>query len=226
MVFYNLKVIVQLKEDINYENTYEIISNYIANAMLNEEELKKMHHENCYKLYTFCSLYPFEKEGVYKKNSMYAFDIHYINMDFGLKLKQLLKLVKSKYFNLISTSIQANEYRKINKLISLTPAICTTNKNDYKINGDLNLIKNRLIAGAEKKYFEIYNNKISCDFIKSIKQTNLKPIKLPYKNIHFLGNKFEIEIKEDEISQKLAFILLATGILEKNSQGYGFCKAR
>lgn len=226
MIFYNLKVIVQLKEDINYENTYEIISNYIANAMLNEEELKEMHHENCYKLYTFCSLYPFESGGIYRKNSMYAFDIHYINMDFGLKLKQLLKFVKSKYFNLISTSIQANEYRKINKLISLTPAICTTNKNDYKINGDLNLIKNRLIAGAEKKYFEIYNNKISCDFIKSIKQTNLKPIKLPYKNIHFLGNKFEIEIKEDEISQKLAFILLATGILEKNSQGYGFCKAR
>ena len=194
--------------------------------MLNEEKLKKLHHENCYKLYTFCSLYPFESNGIYKKNSMYAFDIHYINMNFGLKLKQLLKFVKSNFFNLISTSIQANEYKKINKLISLTPAICTTNKNDYKIDGDLNLIKNRLIAGAEKKYYEIYNNKISCDFIKSIKQTNLKPIKLPYKNIHFLANKFEIEIKKDEISQKLAFILLSTGILEKNSQGYGFCKAR
>ena len=226
MLFYNLKVIVQLKEDIKYENTYEIISNYIAKAMLLEEELKELHEKNCYKLYSFCSLYPFEKEGIYEKNKLYAFDIRYVEMHFGLKLKQLLKFVKNKYFTLISTNIETNQYRKINKLISLTPAICTTNKNDYKIDGDLNLIKSRLISGAEKKYFQIYNNKISCDFIKSIKQTNIKPIKLPYKGIYLLGNKFEIEIKEDEISQKLAFILLSTGILEKNSQGYGFCKAR
>lgn len=226
MINYNLKVIVQLKQDIKYENTYEIISNYIAKAMLLEDNLKELHEKNCYKLYTFCSLYPFEQSGIYEKNKLYAFDIRYMKMEFGLKIKQLLKFVKDENFNLISTNIETNEYRKINKLISLTPAICTTNKNDYKINGDLNLIKTRLIAGAEKKYYQIFNNKVSCDFIKSIKQTNMKPIKLPYKSIHLLGNKFEIEIKEDEISQKLAFILFATGILEKNSQGYGFCKAK
>lgn len=226
MINYNMKVIVQLKGDIKYENTYEIISNYIAKAMLLEDNLKELHEKNCYKLYTFCSLYPFEQSGIYEKNKLYAFDIRYMKMEFGLKIKQLLKFVKDENFNLISTNIETNEYRKINKLISLTPAICTTNKNDYKINGDLNLIKTRLIAGAEKKYYQIFNNKVSCDFIKSIKQTNMKPIKLPYKSIHLLGNKFEIEIKEDEISQKLAFILFATGILEKNSQGYGFCKAK
>ncbi len=226
MLYYNLKVIVQLKQDIKYENTYEIISNYIAKAMLLDDELKKFHEENCYKLYTFCSLYPFEKDGVYEKNKLYAFDIRYMKMEFGLKINQLLKFVKSENFSLMSTNIETNEYRKINKLISLTPAICTTEKKDYKINGDINLIKSRLISGAEKKYFQIYGNKISCDFIKSVRQTNIKPIKLPYKGIYLLGNKFEIEIKEDEISQKLAYILLATGILEKNSQGYGFCKAK
>ena len=132
-------------------------------------------------------------------------------------MKIFLNLVKDENFVVISSNIQANEYRKINKLISLTPAICTT-ENGYKVDLDMNLIKSRLISGAEKKYFQLYGNKISCDFIKSVKQTNIKPIKLPYKNIYLLGNKFEIEIKEDEIS-------LATGILEKNSQGYGFCKA-
>lgn len=226
MVSYNLKVIVQLKQDIKYENTYEIISNYVAKAMLGNKELKEMHEKNCYKLYTFCSLYPFERQGIYQTNKVYAFDIRYLDVNFGLKLKQLLKIIDDEFFNLISTNIEPNKYRKIAKLISLTPAICTTEKGDYKIEGDLNLIKSRLISGAEKKHFQIYNNKISCDFIKTIKKTNIKPIKLPYKNIHFLGNKFEIEIKEDEVSQKLAFILFATGILEKNSQGFGFCKAK
>lgn len=226
MVSYNLKVVVQMKQDLKYENTYEVISNYIANAMLKDEKLKDFHEKNCYKLYTFCSLYPCEKEGIYKVNKLYAFDIRYLDVEFGLKLKQLLKVSNNEWFNLISTNIECNKYRKISKLISLTPAICITDKGDYKIEGDLNLIKSRLISGAEKKYYQIFNNKVSCDFIKSIRKTNMKPIKLPYKNIYILGNKFEIEIKDDEISQKLAFILLATGILEKNSQGYGFCKAR
>lgn len=53
------------------------------------------------------------------------------------------------------------------------------------------------------------------DFIKSIKQTNNKPIKIPYKNINILGYKFEIEVKDDPISQNLAYLILSVGLLEK-----------
>ena len=62
MVYYNLKVLVLLKEDIKYEETYQKISDFIAYAMLQNEETKKLHEENRYKLYNFCSLYPFEKD--------------------------------------------------------------------------------------------------------------------------------------------------------------------
>ena len=64
------------------------------------------------------------------------------------------------------------------------------------------------------------------DFIENIKKINRKPVKIPYKNINILGNKFEVQIKEDPMSQNLAYLILSTGILEKNSQGFGFCKAR
>lgn len=225
-MYFNLKVVITLKEDIQYLNTYEKISNLIAKAMLEDEKLKKLHETNKYKLYNFCSLYPFEQDGLYKKNKMYAFDIRFIELDFATKMKQLIAITKDNTFKIEVADIQTNDIRHINKLITLTPAICTTEKGDYKIDSNINLIKGRLIDGAEKKYNMIFGEKLSCDFIKSIKQTNIKPIKLPYKNINFLGNKFEIEIKEDEKSQKLAAILFVTGVLEKNSQGYGFCIAR
>ncbi len=222
---HNMKVVVTLKEDLKYENTYEAIANLISRAMFKDEKLKTFHEENKYKMYNFCSLYPFEKNAIYKKSKMYAFDIRYIDMDFGIKIKQLLNLVNDSKFNVVATNIETHKLRKIKKLVSLTPAICTVSKNNYKIDGNINLIKNRLIAGAEKKYFCITGEKINGDFIKSISQINIKPIKLPYKNTNLLGYKFDIEVKEDEVSQKLAQILYATGILEKNSLGFGFCKA-
>ena len=226
MVYYNLKIVVSLKKDIRYENTYEKISDFIALAMLYDEETKRLHEENTYKMYNFCSLYPFEADGIYKKGRMYTFDIKFIKIEFAMKMKQLLSHITSSDFQIVMSNIQTNEYKPIHKLITLTPCILTKNNGDYKIDGEIELVKSRILAGIEKKYKQLYSSKIEADFIQSIIQTNRKPIKIPYKNIFFLGNKFEITIKQDELSQKFAHLALSTGILEKNSQGFGFCKAR
>ena len=61
---------------------------------------------------------------------------------------------------------------------------------------------------------------------KNIKKINRKPVKIPYKNINILGNKFEVQIKEDPMSQNLAYLILSVGLLEKNTLGLGFCIAR
>lgn len=82
-----------------------------------------------------------------------------------------------------------------------------------------------MIANIQKKYNQIYTEKIDIDFIKEIRQTNNKPIKIPYKNIYLLGNKFEITVKDDPISQNLAYLALSIGLLEKNAEGFGFCRA-
>lgn len=226
MEYYNLKIVVSLKNDIKYENTYQKISDYIALSMLQDEKTKELHEKNTYKMYNFCSLYPFEKDGIYKKGRIYTFDIKFIDLEFAMKIKQLITVIQSKDFQLIMSNIQTNQYKRINRLITLTPCILTKNNGDYKIDGNLELVKSRIIAGIEKKYKQLYGNKIESDFIQDIIQTNKTPIKLPYKNIFLLGNKFEIVVKQDEVSQKLAHLALSTGILEKNSQGYGFCKAR
>ena len=223
---YNLKVIVLLKQNLKNEETYEKISNLISYAMLKDKNLKEMHEKNTYKNYVFCSLYPVQKDVIYKQNNIYSFDLRGLEFSKIMKLKQVLANVENEYFKIIQINLQNHEQIEINKLVTLTPAIITTPKGDYDIKDDMNLVKNRILANIQKKYKNIYNTEINVDFIKEIKKTNRQPIKIPYKNVNILGNKFEIDVKEDPMSQNLAYLALTVGILEKNSLGFGFCMAR
>lgn len=226
MQYYNLKVAVSLKKDINNTEAYERLSRLIARAMLKDEQLKELHEKNEYKNYVFCNLYPVEKNGVYKLGSIYTFDIRFIDLKFTMKIKQFLNKIDNEDFKVIMSNIETNTQREIKTLITLTPAIITTEKGEYLINNDIKFVKTRILSNIQKKYKQIYKEKIDIDFIKDLKQTNDKPIKIPYKGINILGNKFEIEIKEDPMSQNLAYLALSIGVLEKNAEGFGFCRAK
>lgn len=225
MQYYNLKVVVLLKQDLNNEETYEKISKLIANAMIKDEKLKELHEKNTYKNYVFCNLYPTHKNLPYKAGQIYTFDIRFIDIQMAIKIKQSLSTIENYDFKIIMSNLETNIQRKIKKLISLTPAIITTDKGDYKIENDLEFVKNRILANTQKKYKQIYNSRIDVNFIENITKTNQSPIKIPYKNANMLGNKFEIIIKEDPMSQDLAYLILSIGLLEKNSIGMGFCRA-
>ena len=226
MQYYNIKVAVLLKNDTQAFENYEKISKLISASMLKDQTLKQLHEENIYKNYVFCNLYPIEKDGVYKAGNIYTFQIRTIDFKLGLKIKQVLNNFQNEEFKVIVSDLESSTQRKISTLATLTPAIITSDKGDYLINDDMNLVKERILANAQKKYNQLYNEKIDMDFIKSIKQTNNKPIKIPYKNINILGYKFEIEVKDDPISQNLAYLILSVGLLEKNAEGFGFCKAK
>lgn len=226
MQYYNIKVAVLLKNDTQAFENYKKISKLISASMLKDQALKQLHEENRYKNYVFCNLYPIEKDGIYKAGNIYTFQIRTIDFKLGLKIKQVLNNFQNEEFKVIVSDIESSTQRKINTLATLTPAIITSDKGDYLINNDMQLVKERILANAQKKYNQLYNEKIDMDFIKSIKQTNNKPIKIPYKNINILGYKFEIEVKDDPISQNLAYLILSVGLLEKNAEGFGFCKAK
>ena len=226
MQYYNIKVAVLLKNDTQTFENYEKISKLISASMLKDQTLKQLHEENRYKNYVFCNLYPIEKDGIYKAGNIYTFQIRTIDFKLGLKIKQVLNNFQNEEFKVIVSDLETSTQRKINTLATLTPAIITSDKGDYLINNDMQSVKERILANAQKKYNQLYNEKIDMDFIKSIKQTNNKPIKIPYKNINILGYKFEIEVKDDPISQNLAYLILSVGLLEKNAEGFGFCKAK
>ena len=72
---YNLKIITLLKQNLKNEETYEKISNLISYAMLKDKNLKEIHEKNTFKNYVFCSLYPVQKDGIYKQNNIYSSDL-------------------------------------------------------------------------------------------------------------------------------------------------------
>ena len=206
MQYYNLKLIVMPKTEINSNSVYENISKLIARTMLQYDDLKELHEKNEYKNYVFCNLYPVEKDGIYKTDKLYTFDIRFIDLKMAMKIKQKIEKVDSD-FKIIMTNIQTNTQRKITKLITLTPSIITTETGSYKISDDMEFVKKRMLDNIQKKYNNIFDTDIKEDFI------------------NLLGNKFEIEVKEDPISQNLAYLALSIGLLEKNALGFGFCRA-
>lgn len=226
MNYYNLKITILLKQNLNSFEAYEKISNLISYGMLKDKTLKDLHEKNTYKNYVFCNLYPVQKDGIYKENNIYFFDLRSIEFNKIIKLKQVMSDLENDCFKIIQINFQTYTQSNIKKLITLTPVIITTKKGDYDIKDDLEFVKERILSNIQKKYKNIYNTPIDLDFIKDIKKLNNTPIKVPYKNINMLGNKFEIEVKEDPMSQNLAYLTLSVGAGEKNSLGFGFCMAR
>ena len=82
----------------------------------------------------------------------------------------------------------------------------------------------RLKENLIKKYNCLNKVKIDENFqlYSAIEFKNKLPIKISYKNISLLGDKFNIYISDNEQAQSLAYMCLGTGILEMNARGFGF----
>lgn len=229
MKYYELTNTIYLFKDVYFTKMNEIISKFINKALYLDKELSKFHVENEFKGYVFDSLYPREKDKVYKEGSIYVFRIRSIDEKLMKKLGNLLKKVNSKDMKLIATEKKEYKQRHITSVYTATPAVVTLEKGYWTQDKGIELLMDRIRQNTIKKYKHLYGNDIEYeyDFIQGIELENNKPIAINYKNIKLLGNKFNLTIKDDELSQKLAFILMSTGILEKNSSvGAGYCIAK
>lgn len=219
MYYYETVITIKLQHNISNDEMYSFLNNLINNAMLYSEELKEKHEKNEYKFYTYSSLNPIEKDKIYKKDRIYVFNIRSINKLFLADLKRVLPLAKGNA-KIIATEIKSYSQKWITKLTTLSPVIATMPGKRYWTKEDgLVELTNRICKNTIRKYNQYFHTQIEEEtiFIQSIVQTNLKPVKIPYKNTNLLGNKFIMEIKTDELSQQLAFFMKATGCLEKNS---------
>lgn len=227
MKYCELVVAVSLYEDLPFEYSYEFIANLISRAMLYDGELKELHGSNKYKFYTFCAFHPVESDKMYRKGRVYITNIRSLSHDFILALREVLPHTNYP-IKVISTELRTYEYKPISRIVTLTPAIATIDDRCWTREDGLSLIEDRIHINALKKYQTFFDDtsEPADNFIKNIRQTNKKPIKIPYKDTSLLGNKFVIDVKSDEASQKLAFTSLGAGLLEKGSLGFGYCFAR
>ncbi|NGU52443.1 CRISPR-associated endoribonuclease Cas6, partial [Clostridium perfringens] len=128
----------------------------------------------------------------------------------------------------LRVSMEEKEFKKINKLYSITPAIMKNDFGYWKNNISIDEYKNRIKQNLIKKYNNYMDENLPEDFefIKNIKFINKKPIRFMYKEVKVLGDKLELEISDNKEAQLLAYMSLGTGILELNARGMGYVNYR
>jgi len=196
------------------------------------------HTKTGFKHYSFSGFKP-EKEDIknafYKSGTTYTFTIRSLDENFLETLSLALRQnIDNPYFLVIQTHKKIIKQFFISQLYSVTPVIVTYSDNEHQMfwtmekNGDIMQLQRQLHDNLEKKYKSFFGEdiKIKQNFIQLLEIVNRVPqniiIKKDANKIRFFGNKFRIVPNEDEASQKLAFLALASGMGEKNSYGGGF----
>lgn len=228
MEIYELNVNVELRDNIYFLEAFNQLSDFINYLMLYDKDLKIHHKKKAYKYYCFSSLYPFAQDKTYKKDKNYSFIIRTIQKDFIAAIMTCITRQNHfRAFKITKFNYSEKKLRDIHELVSITPAILTTQEGYWIKDQSTDLLKRRIEDNLFKKYKAFCQKELdeSVNIIEDISLINRKPIKVPYKNMHMLGNKFKITVARNAEANLLANMALGTGILEKNSIGMGFCFA-
>jgi len=224
---------VQLEEDIYYQEVNEKIAKLSQLALHKSEKMKKSHYDRTAKLYTFSTLLPTERDGFYKSGKEYFF-----------KVRTLLKEVKKLFLYsneglsigsmfITGTELRRTEIDSIDKIIVKSGVLYNISKKDYltRDNGSITYADalHRNILKKEKTYKLGLNEIESAEefegrpnFIKDIIFREKKS-QILYKGVRLVAEKFTLIVKQDEVSQWLAYVAIMTGLGQKNSSmGAGF----
>ncbi|WP_252250777.1 CRISPR-associated endoribonuclease Cas6 [Clostridium sp. ZBS13] len=228
MNVFQIKLKVFLLEDIILENLQSNLSAFIDKGLSKDSELLKFHQSNNFKYYCFDSLYPIEKDKVYKKNNIYTLTIRTIDKELAKFFTNILVNEFNNCIKALTSEIRIIPKKHIDKIYSITPAIMKNDNGYWKSKMTLDDFERRLKENLIKKYNTIINTKINEDFdlYITIEFKNNKPIATSYKEIKLLGDKISLNIAENEMAQNLAYMSIGTGILENNGRGFGFVNYR
>jgi len=227
MKIYEFVHTIVLKQELNYLDSFQVISKYLNRSMIGDDYLKEVHTNHQQNIYNFSGLYPVEKNVPYQKGRVYIFRVRSLDRIFLEKIKEQIKQTKDPYFQSIAWELIEKKEGKIKELVSITPVVLTTQKG-YLLpeENPLDFVEKRLRALLEQKYKQFFDQSIDIKtFANGLTLMSRAPIKIPYKNIHILGHKFRIQVETSKEAQLAANLALATGLGEKTSIGFGFAIA-
>lgn len=242
MNIFELRCITYLKENIEFDNSFDSISKFINYSICQKEEYKLKHNKNIFNNYCFGTFLPIQKDKLYKKGNTYSFTMRTTDEKFVDELLNLLRTnINYPLMQIVQIEKKRLKYSFISEVYSATPVIISLKKENEKSpqlfwsldkSGNIIELQNQLQDNLLKKYEEFFGEKLepSQNFIQLLEIKNQKPQSIYFtrtkndtqKRIRLFGNKFRIVPNEDEISQKLAFLALGVGLGEKSSYGGGF----
>lgn len=224
MDVYEIKIKLYLLENIKIEETQTKLAYFIDSVMVKDNIFLGVHEANQYKFYTFDSLYPLAKNGVYQKDNSYIFRIRTLDYRLAQYLYESLAKNRTKEFQGLTADIKIIRQKLIKKIYTLTPVILKTEQGYWKNSNKIEVFEERLKTNLIKKYKDITGEDINEDFqlYYQINFKNKVPVLRKYKDIKLLGDMIELEIAENENAQKLVFLAIGSGLLEMNARGFGF----
>ena len=245
MKIFELKCNAYLKINIELKDSFDVLAKFINFAIYQNDIFEYKQNNNYIKNYCFGNFYPTESDRIYKQDTVYEFVIRSIDEEFINKIqKAFLENTNNNFLQVLDSEKKEIEQFFIKELYSATPVIVTDKIDEsgrqiywsLDYNGDIISLQKQLQKNLAKKFKQFYpeDSKVSNNFIQEIEIKNQKPQSIYFKKfrnkkeqlIRLIGNKFAIIPKEDDLSQKLAFLSLGVGLGEKSSLGGGFCLSR
>ena len=228
MKVYNLDIKVYLLNDIYLNKMQQSIASVIDLTLSQSQKYIDFHNSIGYKFYCFNGLYPMEKNGVYKEDNIYTFQLRTIDKDLCEYLIRELRDIITNDIKVLKCDLKIIPKKHIEKIFSITPLIIKDDKGYWREHMSLKEFEERIKINLIKKYNKFTGEKIdeNFEFYTAIEFKNRKPISIDYKNIKLLGDKLQLTIADDKLSQKIAYMALGTGLGENNSRGLGFVNFR
>ena len=232
---YEIRLKIYLMQNIAQEQSYTVFSEFLDTYLSKRTEFLKLHEENSFKMYCFDQPYPIEKDGIYKKESVYTVRIRTVDTRL---LQYLLDGLSNHYTTWIkglTLNVKSISKKMLAQIYSITPAVIKCEGSVEKGQGGywkkcltFEQYEKRLVENLVKKYNVVMCTKIDEGFslYHQIELTNNKPIAVPYKNIRLLGDKICIHAAENELAQELLYLSIGVGICELNARGMGFVNYR
>lgn len=223
MDIYELETKIYLLKDIKIVEIQNYLAYFIDSVLIEDKDFAKLHGTNKFKYYCFDSLYPLGTKGVYKKDNVYIFRLRTLDYKLAQYLYENLAKKRTQELQGLICKVKILKPRLLKKIYTLTPIIIKTEDGYWKNKYNLNYFEEHLKYNLVKKYNNLYGYKINNDFqlYNYLKFKNKVPISRNYKNISLLGDAIEIEVAENDIAQKLAWMAVGCGLGEMNSRGFG-----
>lgn len=226
MKVYELKLKVYLLKSISASEAQQQVSQLLDQCLSSEERWKMFHESSQLKGYSYGSLYPTEKDKLYKSGKIYTITVRTSKAELASYFVDKLPHMESTVMKGLESEISEVGPGIIESAYSVTPVIVKFEDCSYwKDNHSFEELQLHMRNNTFKKYSEFGSNDIDEQSTEIWNQMNLingKVIATPYKKIKLLGDKIELKFATDEGSQKIAHMLLATGVGELNSRGFGF----
>lgn len=228
MQVYQIRIKLYMLTDVVLNRIQTNLTAFIDKGFLENKELLQMHEENRFKNYCYDLPYPAEKDKIYKKGKIYTVTVRTIDPKLAKYFQEVCVNSYTDEVKGLTSEIRIIPKKVIDSLYTLTPVILKDDKGYWRKHMQLAEFENQLKVNLIKKWNTFTGEKLSEDFslYTLLEFLNETPVPMEYKSIKLLGDKIRLQIADNEIAQKLAYMALGTGLLSMNSRGAGYVNYR